>query len=346
VLLARYLIRVGAVLAAALLLAGAPASAQRRTDVIEMLNGDKVTGEIKSLDQGTLTYKTDDLGTLSVKWDRVARVIASRRFEVETTLGIRYLGSLAAAELGQVTVTEGVFAVTLTLAEIVRIVPIGATFLQQLDGHLDLGFNYTRSSEVVQVNVDHQTKWVRPSFSFNFQAQSTLTKKPDSSDSGRSMLRLTYYRRRGARWLVGGAGQADRNRDQGIDLRASGTFIVGRLLVTTGRALSALGVGLSVNEEYAVDAPRTTNSEALVGYDFSYLTLHYPKTGFDLNARLMPGLSQWGRIRSELNVVVRRELLRDFSVSISLYDTYDSDPPSEGALKNDAGIVTSIGWIF
>jgi len=338
-------VRVTALLAAALLLAAAPAAAQR-TDVIQMINGDKVTGEIKTLEKGTLTYKTDNLGTLSIKWDQVARVIASRRFEVETTLGIRYLGSLAAAGLGQITVTEGGFAVTLTLAEVVRITPIGRTFWNQLDGYLDVGFNYTRSSQIVQFNVDHQTKWVRPSFSFNLLVQSTLTKEPDSADSGRSILRLTYLRRRGTRWLAGGAAQADRNRDQGIELRTSGTFIVGRLLVTTNRAESAFGVGISVNEEYAVDAPRTTNSEALVGYDFSYFTLHYPKTGVDLNARLMPGLNQWGRVRAEVNTSVRRELLRDFTVSISFYDTYDSRPPGEGALKNDVGVVTSVGWIF
>lgn len=343
--LARPPARVAALLAAALLLAAVPASAQR-TDVVQFNNGDKVTGEIKGLDRGTLTVRTNDLGTVDIKWERVARVIASRRFEVETKLGIMYLGSLAAAGPGQVTVTEGGSAATLALMDVIRIAPIGSTFWQQLEGHLDLGFNYTRSSQIVQFNVDQAIKWVRPAFRFSLQLQSTLTKQPGSSDSGRSMFRLSYVRRRGPRLIVGGAGQADRNYDQGIELRASVTFIVGRMLVTTNTVQSALGGGISVNEEYAVDAPRTTNTEALLAYEFSYFTQHFPKTGFDLDARLLPGLSQWGRVRFDLSTAIRRELFPDFTVSISVYDTFDNRPPSDGALRNDVGVVTSIGWIF
>jgi len=201
----RQLGRAWALAGTVLVVTAAPAVAQR-TDVVQLVNGDKVTGEITLLYRGTLTFKTDDIGTIDIKWDRVARVIASRRFEVETTIGLTYLGSLAAAGLGQVTVTEGGFAVTLALLEVVRITPIGRTFWSQLDGHLDLGFSYTRSSEVLQFNLDHSTRWRRPLFTATLDAQSTLTKEPDASDSGRSMLRFSYTRKRGTRWLIGGAG--------------------------------------------------------------------------------------------------------------------------------------------
>ena len=95
-----------------------------------------------------------------------------------------------------------------------------------------------------------------------------------------------------------------------------------------------------------MDAPRTTNTEGLLVYQFSYFTQHFPKTGFDVDARLLPGLSQWGRVRLEINTTVRRELFPDFTVSISVYDTFDNRPPSQGALKNDVGVVTSVGWVF
>ena len=38
--------------------------------------------------------------------------------------------------------------------------------------------------------------------------------------------------------------------------------------------------------------------------------------------------------------------MSDFTVVLSFYDSYDSDPPDEAANKNDYGVVTSVGWTF
>ena len=53
-------------LAAALVLAAAPALAQR-TDVVTMANGDRVTCEINTLDRGILEVATDSWGTISIE---------------------------------------------------------------------------------------------------------------------------------------------------------------------------------------------------------------------------------------------------------------------------------------
>ena len=45
-----------------------PAAAQR-TDVVELRNGDEITGEIKELARGKLKFKTDDMGTIYVEWE-------------------------------------------------------------------------------------------------------------------------------------------------------------------------------------------------------------------------------------------------------------------------------------
>jgi hypothetical protein len=53
-------------LAAVLLLAAAPALAQR-THVVTMANGDRVTCEINTLDRGILEVATDSWGTISIE---------------------------------------------------------------------------------------------------------------------------------------------------------------------------------------------------------------------------------------------------------------------------------------
>jgi hypothetical protein len=79
---------------------------------------------------------------------------------------------------------------------------------------------------------------------------------------------------------------------------------------------------------------------------YSFFTYDTPKTYIDLTHVTYPSLSDPGRIRLALDSSVKREIIRDFTVGVSLYDTFDNRPPTEGASKNDVGVSISIGWIF
>ena len=57
-------------------------------------SGDRITGEVTELDRGRLTFKTDDIGTLAIEWDKVTSVTASATFEVHEIGGGQYFGAL------------------------------------------------------------------------------------------------------------------------------------------------------------------------------------------------------------------------------------------------------------
>jgi hypothetical protein len=65
-----------------------------------------------------------------------------------------------------------------------------------------------------------------------------------------------------------------------------------------------------------------------------------------MGAALYPSLSHWGRVRLEFNGQFNREIVKDFTVGFTIYDSFDSDPPTEGARKNDVGLSLTIGWTF
>ena len=73
---------------ACLLLSGpaAPCFAAVKTDVVEMLNGNRITCEVRKLERGKLTVKTDGIGTISIEWDDVVHVASATNYEVETEL--------------------------------------------------------------------------------------------------------------------------------------------------------------------------------------------------------------------------------------------------------------------
>ena len=98
----------GCLVVAAVAMLGAPVARAERTDVIVLINGDSVTGEIKELDRGLLRYKTDSAGTLLVEWEDVVTLSSKDSFEVKTTSGGRFFGSLTASERESPSVVVGI----------------------------------------------------------------------------------------------------------------------------------------------------------------------------------------------------------------------------------------------
>jgi hypothetical protein len=161
----------------------AETQAQGRTDVVTLGNGDRITGEILELERGRLEFKTDDAGTLYLEWDKLASVVAARLFEVELEDGTKYLGNLGGAPPRSITVVAAGFSIPLQMSGVTRITPIGTSFWRKIDGSIDAGFSYTRSSGVAQLNLNWDSMFRRPASTFRTTLSLTATAKDD--DEGR-----------------------------------------------------------------------------------------------------------------------------------------------------------------
>ena len=113
--------------------------------------------------------------------------------------------------------------------------------------------------------------------------------------------------------------------------------------VVTFRALAATVVN---REEFLDETTGRNNVEASFGADFQWFTYDTPQTDVTSTFVVFPSLSALGRTRLELDVRVRRELVSDLFFSVAFQDSFDSDPPSENAARNDLNVVTSFGWSF
>jgi hypothetical protein len=43
---------------------------------------------------------------------------------------------------------------------------------------------------------------------------------------------------------------------------------------------------------------------------------------------------------------VKREVIRDLTVGLTVYDSFDTRPATEGVAQNDWGATLSLGWRF
>jgi hypothetical protein len=340
-------IRTAVVVAMIALVGGGAAWGSDKTDVVTLANGDRLTCEIVQLDRGRLEIKTDDAGTIQIEWEKIASVVALRQFDVLTSDGRQLLGMLGTTEARSLLVIGAGPPVPLLMAEVTSIVPIGTSFWKKLDGSFDGGFSYTRSSGIAQSTLNSITQFRRPEFLLRLDGSVTLTAQSDETKhDNRGALTFSYVRYRGGNWFVGGGASLESNESLGLVLRSQVAAMAGPRLVNTNRAQVQAGAGLVVNEEQSVDGTSAPNLEALLAFSSSYYAYDYPKTSLDLKVQYYPSLNHWGRQRAQVDTAVKRELWRDLYVGITLYDSFDSEPPNPDSARNDIGVTLSIGWSF
>jgi hypothetical protein len=335
------------VLIAACTVAIAMPAAAEYPDTVLLVNGDRLKGEVKGLEYAKLTFKTDAASTIYIKWDRVVEITSPSYFEVETTVGVRYYGSLEAGKSpGLVTLRLGDQAIELRLEFVVRLRPLKQRFWDRIDGYINLGASYTSSSAIGQGTLGVSVTTRRPKFSFTMSFDTTLTVDPDEPEQSRIVLGMGYTRLLSHRWFLVGNGKFERNTELGIALRSSVGGGAGRYLVQTNRTLLNWAGGFAVNREIPLEGDRTDNVEAFLGASYSFFTYDTPKTTITTSFVFMPSLSVSGRIRTDVNANLSREIVKDFTVGTTVYHSYDRRPPTEDAERHDYGVTLTIGWTF
>ena len=99
---------------------------------------------------------------------------------------------------------------------------------------------------------------------------------------------------------------------------AATTRLLGAELQEHGLTINDYEALLSRNEIWL---ERTQNIEALLILRASYYTYDRPKTNLDLATQYFPSLSDPGRHRLQLDASMKRELWKDFFLSLSVYAT-------------------------
>jgi len=326
----------------------APAAAfAARTDAVILRNGDHFTCEVIQMRQGKLQVKTDDAGTISIEWDKIASLTTADQYDVTMRDGSRRLGYFRPAILPATTLVDAAgVSTSVPMPDIASFERIQKGFLQRLDGSFDLGGSYTQSSGIASLYFDLSATFRRPSYAYAASLSTNLTRQPEAEDTSRYSADVSYTRFRDSGWLVSALGLFERNRDLGFAFRGTGAGTLGRYLARTRHTELLAGGGLALGRETPVDASSVTNVDALLISALSVFTYDYPTTRIDVQVLVFPSFDDPGRVRVNANGKFKREIFRDFYVSVSAYDAFDNRPKSASATQNDVGASLSFGWTF
>jgi len=323
------------------------ARAAKKVDVVVLQNGSRVIGEVRSMQKGRLELGTDDMGTIQVEWGNVTQVTAPEYFEVERMGGGLLFGSLRPGPgEGTLEVVADWGTETLPLRDVARIQLVKSGFWQRFKGSIEAGASYTSASELLQLEFDGDLRYRKPKFELSSSANGVITQQPDVEDTRRFSLDVGYARLFSNRQRVFTVATVEQNRELGYDLRTGVLGGWARTLARNTRNELVAGGGLAVNREKPVEGESTTNLEAAAGFDYSHFAYDFPNTDIRISATGYLGLNQWGRFRLEAKASLRRELFSDFYLGVNAYESYDSQPATEGARKNDWGAGLTLGYSF
>ena len=341
----RFPLRLGILLAAGGFALPQYAAAQK-VDSLVMLNGDVITGEIKELTRGKLSYKTDDMGTLSIKWDKVKRLKTANYYEIEVSSGWKYFGTLAWPDEDYHIVVLLTSADTLEMHEVVSISRIKAGFLERTSGYVDLGFSLTRANNQKEWTLGAQARYRAQKWAGSLTGNSYFRFQDDTaSNTSRNNLVGRADRLFKGKWSAGLTLSLEQNEELNLDLRQITGLGVGYSLTRTNDHVLRVNTSLlATNELFSTSPEATTNLELLVGADYQAFRFDSPKLDLTTGLTVTPSLTDLGRVRVNWDFRTSYELFSDFFLGLKGFFAYDSSPPTEDAVKQDYSLNFTVGW--
>ncbi|HET9693198.1 MAG TPA: DUF481 domain-containing protein [Steroidobacteraceae bacterium] len=339
-----------ACVAAWCMLHAVPACAAPKTDVIMLRNGDRITGEIKSLEHNQLKLSTAHMGTVYIEWDKIAQVETNQYLLLERIDGSRYYGQLVGgADEAELLVRrdEDSRPDTVSMVSVVRAEPIvGGHFIDRLDGYVSAGLDVAkaqgRSSADFGGGLSSRTR-IRE---WSIDGSANITDDDSGAKSERYDLQGDWRQFRRDRDFYAGFGGFESNTELDLDLRTTLGAGYGRYFVQTNRAEWAGGAGLAYAHE-TYKGRETIDSVALAMITgFAIYRYDFPETDVAGNLTLLPSLTESGRVRAEADLRAKYEFVDDLYFEIKLYGSYDSEPPLADSEQSDYGVVTSLGYSF
>lgn len=318
-----------------------------KTDIVFLKNGDRITGEVKSLNRGKLQLLTDHMGTLSIEWESILQITSSTGQSVELTNGQRFYGALVKPEdENKLMVSTTMGMAKMDIEDVVSMYPVEANFWDRLDLTANVGVSWDKGSEVGKYNLSldaiyRRTKSItKASFSTEITTQSTADNTQRTSLSGMHNIFLANKR------YYSYFANLERNDQLGIDLRALLGAGYGWVPVRSQKNWFSLALGLDVNREIPSSGETETNLEGVGWLTYEFYQFNSPKRTFMTNFVVFPSITDWGRWRANLDVEYKLELISDLYWTMDFYANYDTAPISSDAASSDYGVTTSLGYKF
>jgi uncharacterized protein DUF481 len=323
-----------------------------KDDVVVMKNGDRMTGEVKNLQRGELSFQADYMAeSVALDWTRLERLESKSTFMISLVDGkiftsiIRLLPANS-NETANFVIGSSEKSLRVPQLDVIRILPAEAGFFKRLEGSIDFGLSFTSGNTQYETQFAATTTYRTGDHSFTGSVASAFSGQLGETTTTRNQFTFDYRKQLRPRVFAGAVVDFLHSDQQSLQLRSSAGGLIGRNLKRTERTrLSVYGGMVGTREHYSslIGEPEKTNADALAGVDFS--TFRFKTTDITSTVNLFPSVTTPGRMRLQATSNLKIKLVKDLYWGFYVYENFDSKPPVR-ANKNDLGISTSLGWKF
>jgi hypothetical protein len=317
-----------------------------KTDVILFKNGDRLTGEVKTLDRGKVSFDTDATGVIKVEWDDIEQLYSNTTFEIALQDGERLYGSLAeTTRHNEIRLQTDTTALDLPITTVVRMTPIEGKIIDRMNMSVNVGYSLAKANKLEQSTVGYDFAYREEKRQITFSFDGSQSNSESDPSSTRMFSNFGYRQFLPARsWDPFGVAQIERNDELGIDRRESIGGGMSRWFRDTNQSRIAFGGGLIRSLEDERGSTETkSDTEALIAMDFEWFRYDSPQLDVSTKFSVYNRLSGTREPRGNLDVNFKWEIFKDFFWSFSFYYTFDQQHET-GTATSDYGSFVSLGW--
>jgi hypothetical protein len=318
-----------------------------QVDSLVYYNGNYDIGEVKSLDRGVLTFKTEYSDSdFKIEWAGVKEIYTVSYFLITLSDGSRFNGFINSTTDGNVEITtsEGEKRIA-KHDEIVWLEDIDVGFWSKLYASIDVGFDIAKSNNLRQVSTRATLGYFAERWSLDLSYNTLFSRQDNTENINRTDGNLNFKYFLPGSWYPYAALNFLSNTEQSIELRSTGNIGFGKYFVHTNRSYWGVNLGVNYNNErFSIEAsPERRSWEGAIGSELNLFDIG----DLDLLTRLIffPGISESGRLRSDFNFDARYEMPfdDDFYIKFGITLNYDNQPVEAGK-ETDYVLSTGFDW--
>jgi len=313
-------------------------------DSLILKTGDKIVGEVKSLDNGVLTIETDySKNDFTIEWSGIKEIYSKSHFLITLKDGRRINGAVQSLGNEKITITDVLGVKTeASLDDIVFLKELKSDFWSRLNASVDVGLSISKANNLHQLNVNSNIGYMADKWQLDAYFNTTRSSQDSVKDTKRLDAGITYKYFLQRDWYILMAPSFLSNTEQALRLRTTGKLGAGKFIIHTNKAYWGAGGGLSFNNESFTNGTPTRNSlEAYAGTELNMFDVG------DLNLLsslyLYPSLTESGRFRTDFKIDTKYDLPLDFYIKLGLTLNYDNKPAVKGK-ETDYVFAFTIGW--
>ena len=312
-------------------------------DSIIFNNGNVIVGELKEMGRGVLTIETNYSDSdFKIEWDGVEEIYTESVYLIDMSNNTRYKSNLISVGPDKIRIVDEGDTIEVNLLDIVYLKSIDAGFWSQLYASIDLGYSFTKASNLNQISARSNIGFLAEKWSADASYNTLFSTQDNVEDIRRTDGGLTYKLNIFTGWFLFSQLSFLSNTEQKLDLRTNLKLGLGKYLVQTNKVYWGLQGGGSFNiEKFSTDAGRQESFEAFIGTELNLFDIG------DLNlltkANAYPSFTDSGRWRADFVFDLKYDMPLDFYTKLGLTYNYDNRPV-EGASESDYVFQFTFGW--